>query len=313
MLDEYQTNQPIIYKILKNAVSKDKTSHAYLFETNGFYDSYNLIMAFVKAVLCPNKYTNNNHCDNCQQCHVIDSGNFPEIKIIKPDGLWIKKEEMQNLQEEFSKKALIGNKKIYIIKEADKLNKQSANSILKFLEEPEEGIIAILLTENIYNVLETIRSRCQILRFKEDNKIKNVNNTLSKIGYILYEKNELTEEETEQIQKILKFIQYYEENHLDTILYMQKLFHDNVKTKEDLERAFNLIILFYKDILNYMNNNEIDIFVDYESLLNKIASKNTLNDICYKIKTLTEFKEKIKYNANTFLLMDKLILALERR
>ena len=133
MLDEYQKKQPIIYKILKNAVNKDKPSHAYLFETNGFYDSYNLIMAFAKALLCPNKYTNEEKCQNCHQCHVIDHGNFPEIKTIKPEGLWIKKEELQSLQAEFSKKAIIGNKKIYIIKEADKLNKQAANSILKFL------------------------------------------------------------------------------------------------------------------------------------------------------------------------------------
>ncbi len=313
MLDEYQKKQPIIYKILKNAVNKDKPSHAYLFETNGFYDSYNLIMAFAKALLCPNKYTNEEKCQNCHQCHVIDHGNFPEIKTIKPEGLWIKKEELQSLQAEFSKKAIIGNKKIYIIKEADKLNKQAANSILKFLEEPEEGIIAILMTENIYNVLETIRSRCQILTLKEDSQTENVNDTLSKIGQILYEKKELTEEEQEKIEKILKFIKHYETNHLDTLLYTQKLWHDYIKTKEDLEKAFNLMILFYKDLLNYLNNLKIEIFDSYEPLIKEIALKNTLNDVCYKINILTEFKEKIKYNANTLLLMDKLIITLERR
>jgi len=82
MLDKYQETQPIVYKILKNAVSKDKFSHAYLFETNGFYDNYNLILAFTKALLCPNKHTNNENCQNCNQCHQIESGNFPEIEII---------------------------------------------------------------------------------------------------------------------------------------------------------------------------------------------------------------------------------------
>ena len=161
MLDGYKNSQPIVYKILKNAIINDKVSHAYLIETGGFYDSFNFTMSFVKSLLCPlNNFTKEN-CSNCHQCEVIDSGNFPEIEIIAPDGLWIKKEQLQNLQKEFGTKALIGNKRVYIIKQADRLNKSAANSILKFLEEPDNNLIAILLADNIYNVLSTIRSRCQ--------------------------------------------------------------------------------------------------------------------------------------------------------
>ncbi len=115
MLDEYQNLQPIVYRILRNAALKNKYSHAYLFETNGFYDSFNLIFSFVKTISCPHSYTNNKNCQNCKQCEVIESGNFPEIEIISPDGMWIKKDQLQKLQEEFNKKAIIGNKKIYII------------------------------------------------------------------------------------------------------------------------------------------------------------------------------------------------------
>ena len=82
MLDDYIDIQPIVYKILKNAVSKDKYSHAYLFETNGFYDSYKLILSFVKAIMCSKNKTNNQGCKDCHQCEVINSGNFLEIEII---------------------------------------------------------------------------------------------------------------------------------------------------------------------------------------------------------------------------------------
>ncbi len=313
MLDRYIEIQPIVYKILKNAVSKDKYSHAYLFETNGFYDSYNFIISFVKALLCPKKMTDSEHCNDCYQCHIIDSGNFPEIKIIEPDGLWIKKDQLIELQNEFNKKAVIGNKKIYIIKEADKLNKQAANSILKFLEEPEEGIIAILMTDNIYGILETIRSRCQIIKLKEDKNNYSVKDTLNKLSYILYKKEEIENEQKEKILKVLKFIKYYEQNHMDTILYMQKLWHDNIKNKNELEIAFEIMILYYKDILNYLSGRKIEIFNDFETELSEIANKNDIKTICNKLNILTEFKEKIKYNANTNLLMDKLIITLEGR
>lgn len=313
MLENYQKTQPIAYKILKNAVSKEKYSHAYLFETNGFYDSYNLIMAFIKSILCQNINDSNHNPSNCPTCHLIDSGNYPEIEIISPDGMWIKKEQLKKLQNDFSKKAIIGNNKIYIIKEAEKLNKQSANSILKFLEEPEEGIIAILVTENIYEILETIRSRCQLITLKEDKTTLNVKNTNSILSLILYNKEELEENEIEKIEKTINFINYYEKNHLDTIIYMQKLWHDYIKNKEELLIAFNLMILYYKDILNNLTNRKIEVFSDCEKEIKEIANKNNINSICKKLNILTEFKEKIKYNANINLLMDKLVLTLEGR
>ncbi len=313
MLEKYQENQKIAYRILKNAVSKEMYSHAYLFETNGFYDSYNLIMDFVKAILCKNIEEKDHNPATCPICHLIDTGNYPEIEIISPDGMWIKKEQLKKLQAEFNKKAIIGDKKIYIIKEANKLNKQSANSILKFLEEPEEGIIAILVADNIYEILETIRSRCQIIKLNEDKKALNVKNTNNYLALILYNKEELDEKEIEKVEKVIKFVNYYEKNHLDTIIYMQKLWHDYIKNKEELLIAFDLMILYYKDILNKISNRDIEIFKTYNKDIDEIVSKNTINDICDKLNILTEFKEKIKYNANINLLMDKLIITLERR
>lgn len=313
MLEKYEKTQPIAYKILKNAVSNEKYSHAYLFETNGFYDSKNLIMAFIKEIICKDIKKENHNPANCNKCKMIDSGNYPEIEIISPDGMWIKKEQLKKLQNDFNKKAIIGDKKIYIIKEADKLNKQAANSILKFLEEPEEGIIAILETNNTYEILETIRSRCQLIKLKEAKKTLSVKDTNSILSLILYNKNELTEEEQEKNEKIIKFINYYENNHLDTIIYMQKLWHNYIKTKEEMQLAFDLIILYYKDILNIKSERNIEIFHDYEKEIKQHAQKNTIIEICNKLNILTEFKEKIKYNANINLLMDKLIIKLEGR
>ena len=73
------------------------------------------------------------------------TSSYPEIKIIEPDGMWIKKEQLMELQEEFNKTAIEGSKRIYTILECEKLNKQAANSILKFLEEPNDDIIALLV------------------------------------------------------------------------------------------------------------------------------------------------------------------------
>lgn len=73
-----------------------------------------------------------------------------------------------DLQSEFSKKSIEGSKKVYIIKSADKMNIQTANSILKFLEEPIDEIIAILVVDNINLMLPTIISRCQVIKLNKN-------------------------------------------------------------------------------------------------------------------------------------------------
>lgn len=315
MLDDYQISQPIAYRILKKAVTTGEYSHAYMFETNGFYDSFNFIMAFVKSLLCPNKNLNKLNCIDCHQCEVIDAGNFPEIKIINPDGLWIKKEQLQELQSEFNEKALIGNKRIYIINHAEKLNKSAANSILKFLEEPEGNIVAILLTDNIYSVLETIRSRCQILRLKETIKSKTTNelDLMKNILYLNHENKEESEnyEEMEtKINKVINFVNYYEENHLDTLLYMNKIWNEYIKTKEDMIDAFDIMIMYYKDVINSKIGKKTEIFTENKSIKN-IVEKNDIKELCKKLNIIINKKQSIRYNANTNLLMDKLIIELE--
>ena len=306
MLDDYQKEQPIIFKILTNQIKAEKISHAYLFETNGYHDSQKFINAYIKTILCPNNYTNNKNCNNCHQCEQIDSGNFPEIKIINPDGLWIRKEQLQELQREFNEKALIGNKRIYIINGAEKLNKSAANSILKFLEEPEENIIALLITDNAYGVLETIRSRCQILRFKES-KHKHDNNEIENIKKIL---NIEELEEKNIIEKTIEFVNYYEKNHINTLLYINKLWNENIKTKEETINAFDIMIIYYKEILNYKITNKLEL-LEENNEVKSIAQNNTINEICHKINILLKNKQNIKYNANLNLLMDKLIIELE--
>ena len=75
----------------------------------------------------------------------------------------ILKEEIESLKVFFQNTTYINKYRIYLIEEAHKLNSSSANIILKFLEEPAEGVIAFFVTTNLDAVLPTIKSRCQIV------------------------------------------------------------------------------------------------------------------------------------------------------
>lgn len=311
MLDDYQLQQPVVHKILKNSLKNKRNLHAYLFETKDYEKGLEMALAFSKYLLCPKNYSNNTNCGNCSQCHTIDNNNFTEIKIINPDGMWIKKEQLIALQQEFNKKAISGNKKIYIINSAEKLNIQAANSILKFLEEPEDNIIAILITNNQFQLLDTIISRCQILSFIDYKKNEN-DNFLKHIWKSLAINDEDKEIfDKDKIEDVIKFIDFYEQNRMDTLLHLNRLWHKNINNRRAIEIAFEIIILYYKDVLNHLCNREIEIFHDYSKQVEIISSKNNIQNICDKIKIILELKDKTRVNMNSNLLMDKLVILLE--
>lgn len=319
MLDDYKENQEIPYKILKNSVEKKKISHAYLFISNGYPKVLDFAKSFAKYLLCPNNYVNNSKCTKCNQCENIDNNVFTEVKIIEPDGLWIKKEQLMELQEEFNKKAIMSSKKVYIINHAECLNPNSANSILKFLEEPEDNIVAILIVDNKYQLLDTITSRCQIIALNkitdnEKNEYKQdaqtfiallVSTTQEEID--LYSSSDYFD----MTEAALNFINQYEKKGKDILLETTMLFHKKFTNRNEMVYAFTIFILYYKDILNMMCHHNIEIFKNKENEMSKIIEKNDSTSIIMKINKIVEAKEKVLLNANTSLLLDKLVIDME--
>ena len=317
MLDDYVVDQPVAYKILFNSVNKDKISHAYLFETNNYENGFDLALAFAKYLLCPNHFVNNKNCYNCLQCSIIDKKDYLDLKIIDSDGLWIKKEQLDNLQMEFSKKSITGSYQVYIINHAEKLNTQAANSILKFLEEPVPNIIAILVTNNKYSLLDTIISRCQIISLKDGQVDLRNMSMIENIAHHLFNSQNTIKEFVENsknsdiINKVIEFVCYYEKNGIDTLLFSNRLWHSLIKDKEDISNALEIMLLFYKDILTYKLKDRLEIFA-IDNNIEYINKNNSEAKLCDKINLILKCKEKVKYNINSLLLIDSLIIEMEK-
>lgn len=309
MLDDFISDQAIAYKIFKNSISKNKLSHAYLINTNGYHKGFDFAKAFAKYLLCPNNETGSHECN---VCHLIDNNSYSEFKVIEADGLWIKKEQTDELQEMFSMKSLSG-RKVYIINGVENLNISASNSILKFLEEPEEGIVAILITDNIYKVLGTIVSRCQVINLnnvqvKSDDMLLNVGNQLYNDSDRI---NEFVND-SESINKIghvINFIEYLHSNKLDALVYINKYWNDFFKSKDDYLFAFNIMIMFYSDVISYKMGNDI-ILSEFKSNIEKFSELdyNIINSI---LNLIMEVREDLYSNVNLNLLMDKFIIKME--
>ena len=309
MLDDFISDQAIAYKIFKNSIIKNKLSHAYLINTNGYHKGFDFAKAFAKYLLCPNNDTGSHECS---VCHLIDNNSYSEFKVIEADGLWIKKEQTDELQEMFSMKSLSG-RKVYIINGVENLNISASNSILKFLEEPEEGIVAILITDNIYKVLGTIVSRCQVINLnnvqvKSDDMLLNVGNQLyndsDKINEFVNDSESIN-----KIGHVIDFIEYLYSNKLDTLVYINKYWNDFFKGKDDYLFAFNIMIMFYSDVISYKMGNDI-ILSEFKSNIEKYSELdyNIINSI---LNLIMEVREDLYSNVNLNLLMDKFIIKME--
>ena len=249
-------------------MQSNKLSHSYLIELGDYSLEFPLVLLFVKMILCP-KYINvatNLNCHYCNNCRLIDQNAFPDLQIIEAEGNQIKKGQLLSLKDEYQNKSLIGQRRVYIIKNAEKLNPSSANTILKFLEEPEEGIIAILLTNNRYQVLDTILSRCQILSILDDSDLGDID---------------------ENIITFMKYLVHPE----DLFVYYKKIFDSTLSDKEVAKKMFFLV---EKVLVNYLSIKSKEKENDYLSFLDSIDS----NVLLSYITIIEEEIPKLVYNIN---------------
>ena len=197
------------------------------------------------------------------------------------------------------------------------MNLQASNSILKFLEEPVDNIIAILVTNNINKVLTTIVSRCQVISLNKNNYEK-LDNSFENIATILTNSNSereefiLNERNKELFNFVINFIDILEVNKSDTIIYAKKNWHDIFKDRQDNIFAVDILINFYYDVLKYMINGQVSIFVEQIDLIKRLSSY-TLIDISNKLEIFIEVKKLIGNNLNMNLLIDYMIIKCGRR
>jgi len=271
ILFEEFANKIILKKII---------NHAFLFEVD---DTYNLgdVLSFVKVVI-KNSDLTIEELNNIYS--TIDNNSFADLKIIRPNNNIIKKEQIIQMISEFKSTSIINNKRFYIIEYAEDLNLSAANTILKFLEEPNKEIIALLVTKKISNVLSTIVSRCQVVKFNRYN-----NDNFLK----------------EEIDRAFQIILLYEKHNDNSVAYLSDLYNNK---PDDVKRLFNAMIYIYQEMLKLFVNQPINIGSEYVSQLQSIVDNNDLKTIAEKINIIEEMINLTNYNVNYRMILDKLFL-----
>lgn len=316
LFDDFKDSQSLGFNLLLNSVKNDKISHAYLIDGNNYEFAFDFVMAFVKLLACDNKYSNGDKCGNCNICERIDNGNYGEVKIIESDGLFIKKEQLMDLQVTFSKSAIEGKRRIYVIKDCDKMNKHASNSLLKFLEEPNDNIIAILFTNDIHKLLPTIISRCQLVRLKKDKHFDNSSTIFNFANICCNGTKEVNNfindnDKNKMLDDIILFLDYFEINGLDVMIYMKKMWYNSFSERDNSLLGVILLLNFYYDVFKYYYDIGDYFFCNYLDKIKEISKLNDGDIVLRKINTCIEAYDSLKCNLNVNLVIDNLLIKLE--
>lgn len=329
-------HQDHIVKHFKSAISSNHLSHAYLFAGQKGVGKTLFAKELSKTLFCENG--NGDCCDICNNCLRVDNDNYPDIHwtTLEAKDKFIKIEKIRNLKHVVSLSPVESTYKIFIIKDADRMNEESSNCLLKTLEEPTQNTIIILIANSLITIKDTIKSRCQTIRFHpipadaiqkqltndnmdaDKNEIKWVsrfcNGSLgSAIG--LLEKNfyAINNDIVNRLSGLslgqnLTFAKELSEKYLSADISLEE-------KRQVLRSIFNCMLQYYRDILIVKINTKQGINYDNLHLFNsgcegiiKTYSNNfTREQIMNIIEEISTSIKYLDYNLNINLLVENLI------
>ena len=293
MLSKYKNSQKIFYDYFNRINDINRVSHAYLIETNNVSYSFNLALDLAKFFLCKGVFDE-------KICNLVDNGNYQNLKIIG-DNEYINKDDIVSLKNDFSMKSIDDNRQVYILCDVQNMNKSAANSLLKFLEEPEGDVIAILLCDSVINVLPTIVSRCQNISLINDDKVYEGIFTSLYDGESNIRYDEFV---SSYVEKFFSIYLDFETNGVSVLI------NDDFYDLKNYFREFLCCGYYlYYDALSYMLGREIKCSV-FNIDIKKIAEMNDSRDIISKMEIIDKFIYDLKYNVNINLFIDNFIISM---
>ena len=162
-------DQEAVIKTLNEAIaaSKDSTNnsqnmtHSWLFTGPPGSGRSNAAIAFAAGLLCEK-----GGCSTCINCTTTIDGSHADIELVRTEGLSIKVDEVRELITRTSWSPSVGNYRVVVIEDADRLTESAANALLKVIEEPGARTVWLLCAPTLTDVIPTIRSRCRHLTLR---------------------------------------------------------------------------------------------------------------------------------------------------
>lgn len=281
-------------KYLSNSIKSNMISHAYMFEGPSGVGKNTMARELATTLL-----------------EMENLFNSPDYIEITPDGNSIKIAQIRKLQSDILVKPY-KSYKIYVIDEAQKMTVEAQNALLKTLEEPPKYAIIILITNNKESLLETIKSRCEIIKFTPIPLVE-VADYLTQIGV---DKNrasllanfsrgsmqkaiELSESEDFHIMRdeVQKYVETFLTGSMLDIMDIQSSIE---KYKDNITNVLDLLVNYFRDIMMVKENVDSSMIINLDRLvfIKNMSTKITYSQLSKIIDIIEETKNKLRSNCN---------------
>ncbi len=315
--------QTAVKEHLKKSLQTAKVSHAYIFYGERGSGKKTLADLFARTLQCESG--GDEPCNQCTSCKQALNHNQPDIIYVqheKPNIISVD-EIRRQVNNSIAIKPYSSARKVYIIDEAEKMNVQAQNALLKTLEEPPAYAVILLLTTNLEAMLQTIRSRCVTLTMKPvpDTEIQR---------YLMREE-ELPDYKASVCAAFargnvgrareLAVSSEFEELKEETLQLLQQLSDKSLsdlaavaKTKADknsnTEAFLELLQMWFRDVLLYksMGSEKQLIFSGEASHIKQMALKSTYEGLNRMLNAIQEAGTRLAGNVNAELTLEWLLL-----
>ena len=314
--------QPVCYRVFSNSLQEGRLNHAYLLAGEKGVPLKEIAIFLAKSIVCdhPSPLAD----ETCTSCLRIEDGSYTDLIVLDGEEDSIKKDEIVELTESFSKTSVEAKGvMIYIINLAENMNPNATNSLLKFLEEPVPGTYAILTTNNSSKILPTIISRCEVIRLDampheeilKGCKELGLDEKKSELLSFFYGapeliQDKLNDEDAEDIPGLLEVVcDALNNNPSKTRFLFQSRIDPAWNSKIKAGILIDLLIVIYRELLSlsYGFNTGLPSYID---LLKPLVTNSV--KLSEQLDSLLKAKSELETNINPTLLLDHIIITLTK-
>lgn len=313
-----------VIRHFRKALENGKISHAYILSGDSGSGKKMLADLFAMALQC--QQGKGEACGECESCKKAGHHAHPDIVYLMHDkpNLISVDEVREQIVSSAALKPYEGKHKIYIIADAEKMNQQAQNALLKTIEEPPSYAVFLLLTRSAEALLPTIVSRCVTLSLKPVPDEKVIDYLMKNNGISQYEAEiaaafaqgnigrakEITADAsymtmTQQMIHLLRRISQVPI--VDLVDYVREISAE----KQNIQDYLDILAMWFRDVLLYKATKEIDNLIFKKEIKDireqaVMCSYPGLEDI---IQSIEKAGERLRANVTFELTMELLLLS----